>query len=285
MEQAAPPPWPTGEVTRLLRVNDYPLAYVAAGTRLPAVVLVHGSMSDYRSFQAQVAPLSAHARTFAVSLRHCYPERWDGRGDDFSVEQHAADLAAFIAAQETGPVHVVGHSRGGAVALDLALRWPERVRTLVLADPGGLESLLPASPEGDAMAQQSAGMFARLRDNLAAGDEATAVRCFVEDLNGPGAWERRTPEQRQVMLDNVRTGPACGQRPAFTREQVASLAMPVLPVTGAASPARYRLALEAMRERNRKVAAVVTIEGASHAMHRDNTAAFNAAVRDFIARH
>jgi pimeloyl-ACP methyl ester carboxylesterase len=264
-------------------VNGYPLAYVEAGTRLPALLLVHGSINDYRSFEEQLAPLSAHARTVAVSLRHAYPERWDGAGDDFTVEQHASDLAAFIRAKALGAMHVLGHSRGGAVALELALRHPRSVRTLVLADPGGLESLLPPSGEGEAMARQSSEMFARLRDDLALGDEVAALTRFVETLSGPGAWARRTAAQRQVMLDNIRTGPACAQRPSFTRDEIASLSMPILPVTGAASPPRYRLMLEAMCALNRNAAAVVTIDGAAHAMHRENPAAFNAAVRDFMA--
>jgi pimeloyl-ACP methyl ester carboxylesterase len=232
-----------------------------------------------------MTPLSAHARTIAVSLRHSYPERWDGAGDDFNVEQHAADLAAFVEARGLGPMHVLGHSRGGAVALQLALAHPAAVRTLILADPGGLEALLPPSAEGEAMARQSGEMFARLRDNLAAGDEAAALERFVEDLNGPGTWARRTPAQRQVMLDNVRTGPACAQRPLFTPAQIASLAMPILPVTGSGSPPRYRLMLDAMRKLNPGAAPVATIEGAAHAMHRENAPAFNTAVRDFIAVH
>jgi pimeloyl-ACP methyl ester carboxylesterase len=272
-------------VHRFCNVNGYPLAYVEAGTRTPALLLVHGSINDYRSFEQQVTPLSTHAKTIAVSLRHSYPERWDGVGDGFSVEQHAEDLAAFIEAQAQGPMHVLGHSRGGAVVLQLALTHPEAVRTLILADPGGLEALLPPSPEGEAMARQSSEMFARLRDNLAKGDEAAALERFVEDLSGPGAWARRTPAQRQVMLDNIRTGPACAQRPSFTPAQIASLAMPILPVTGSGSPSRYRLMLDAMRKLNSGVAPLATIEGAAHAMHRENATAFNSAVRDFIAVH
>jgi pimeloyl-ACP methyl ester carboxylesterase len=266
-------------------VNGYPLAYVEAGTRAPALLLVHGSINDHRSFGEQVGPLSAYARTIAVSLRHAYPERWDGVGDDFTVEQHAADLAAFVDAQAQGPMHVLGHSRGGAVALEVALKYPQAVRTLILADPGGLEALLPPSAESEAMARQSSEMFARLRENLAMGDEVAALSRFVDDLNGPGAWDRRTPQQRQVLLDNVRTGPACAQRPMFTRDQIASLPMPILPVTGSRSPPRYRLMLDAMRAINRNVASSVTIEDAAHAMHRENAPAFNAAVRDFVAMH
>ena len=282
MSEVPVPDWPSGERTRYCEVAGYRLAYVEAGTRLPALVLVHGSISDYRSFQSQVAPLSARARTIAVSLRHSYPERWDGRGDDFSVERHAEDLAAFIVAQRLGPVHLLGHSRGGAVALSLALRHPACVRALLLADPGGLDGLLPDTPEGRAMARQTDAMFARLRANLAEKDEVTAAREFVEDLNGPGAWERRTPEQRQVLLDNVRTGPACAQRPRFTPAQIASLAVPILAITGAGSPPRYRSIFDAMRRLNPNVSPLVTLEGAGHAMHRDRPAAFNAAVAAFL---
>lgn len=39
---------------------------------------------------------SSHYRTISVSLRHAYPESWDGKGNDAALAQHAADLAAFI---------------------------------------------------------------------------------------------------------------------------------------------------------------------------------------------
>ena len=285
MNEVPVPPWPTGERTTFCEVDGYPIAYVEAGTRLPALVLVHGSMIDYRSFQSQVGPLAAHARTIAASLRHSYPERWDGRGDDFSVDRHADDLGELIGRLGLRAVHLLGHSRGGAVALQLALRRPSLVRTLILADPGGLDGLLPDTPEGRAMARETATMFAKLRANLAHGDEVAAARGFVDDLNGPGAWERRSDEQRRIMLDNIRTGPACAERPAFTAAQVASLAMPILAITGERSPARYRTMFDAMRALNRNVSPTVTIAGAAHAMHREAPAAFNAAVVAFLAAH
>ena len=92
-----------------------------------------------------------------------------------------------------GPAHVIAHSRGGAVALSLALKRPDLVRTLVLADPGGLEACLPVTQEGLQMREQSAAMFARLVRDLADGDELSAARQFAETLGGPGAWQRRTP--------------------------------------------------------------------------------------------
>lgn len=273
------------EGIQFIDVNGYRLAYVEEGTSLPALLLIHGSMSDYRSWLNQLGVLSARYRTIAVSLRHCYPERWDGIGDDFSVEQHADDLAAFIVRMDLGAVHVVGHSRGGAVAIYLALQYPDLVRTLILADPGGLEALLQDTPEGRKMAQETLEMFARLRRNLASADPETAARDFVESLSGPGAWSRRTPEQRQVMLDNIQTGPASAQRPHFTLAQITSIAAPILAMTGAASPPRYRTMFEKMRSANPGVSPLVTIDGAAHGMQRDNPGAFNAAVLEFLAGH
>jgi pimeloyl-ACP methyl ester carboxylesterase len=45
-----------------------------------------------------------------------WPEKWDGEGDDFTVQQHTRDVASFIAALQAGPVHLLGHSRGGHIA-------------------------------------------------------------------------------------------------------------------------------------------------------------------------
>jgi len=46
-------------------------------------------------------------------------------------------LSAFVGALVAEPMHLVGHSRGGHVAFRVAQHFPDRVRTLVLAEPGG----------------------------------------------------------------------------------------------------------------------------------------------------
>ena len=275
---------PHQEAVERFDVGGFSMAYREAGAGSP-VLLVHGSMSDYRVWAEQVPVLAEHYRTFAVSLRHSFPDAWDGRGDDFTVRQHAADLGAFIQGMRLGRTHVVGHSRGAAVALLLARQRPELVRTLILADAGGLEGLLPDTPEGQRMAQESAEMFARLRRDLATEDLEGAARAFAESLGGEGAWARRSAQQRQILLDNIRTGPACAERPQLTREDVQELDVPTVLVTGARSPRRYLLMLSAMQKASMDVEDLVTIPNAAHAMQRENPAAFNAAVMAFLARH
>ncbi len=115
-----------------MRVNGYDMAYVERGTGVP-LLLVHGTLGDYRAWTLQMEPFGARYRTIAVSLRHCWPERWSGEGDDFTVQQHTADVAGFIAALGAGPAHLLGHSRGGYIAFRVAQEFRPRPRP----DPGG----------------------------------------------------------------------------------------------------------------------------------------------------
>jgi len=104
--------WTLPAGIKTIDVNGYPMAFLESGTG-ESVVLVHGAGGDYRSWARQVASPPRGFRLIAVSLRHYYPERWDGKGVTFSVRQHAEDLALFIEALGVGPVYLVAHSRGG----------------------------------------------------------------------------------------------------------------------------------------------------------------------------
>ena len=97
---------------KTLRVNNYDMSYVEQGSGEP-LILVHGSLSDYRTWLPLLEEFSESNRVIAISLRHYYPERWDGKGSDFTLEQHAEDVAEFINELHVGLVNVLGHSRGG----------------------------------------------------------------------------------------------------------------------------------------------------------------------------
>ena len=177
--------WPLPEGVKSIEVNGYPMAFHESGSGMP-LILVHGTLNDYRYWNSEIGVFAEHYRVIAVSLRHHFPEPWDGRGDDFSILQHANDLAVFIKRINLGPVHLLGHSRGGAVVLNVAARHPEVIRTLILVDTSGLEALLPDTPEASALSAETQQLVDRLAADLAKGDREAALRAYVEAFAGPG---------------------------------------------------------------------------------------------------
>jgi pimeloyl-ACP methyl ester carboxylesterase len=92
------------------------------------VVLVHGSGGNAASAWASVQPLAARF-TLVAPNRGGYPPNPPLERIDF--EEQAAQLAPLL---EDG-AHLVGHSYGGVIALLMAARHPERVRSLVVSEP------------------------------------------------------------------------------------------------------------------------------------------------------
>ena len=269
---------------RFLRVNGREMACVEEGSG-PPLLLVHGALADLRFWAPQMAAFGRRHRAVAVSLRHHWPERWDGAGDGYGTELHAEDVAAFATALGAGPVRLVGHSRGGYVAFRVARRFPDRVRALVLAEPGGRldASLRPAAP---ARARSPAPpiAFGAAAERIRAGDTDGGLAVFVDALGGPGAWEGLSERARGAMRDNAGTllGQLRERRPPFARADAEAIGAPTLLVGAERSPPAYAEILDAL-ERSLGDVRRVTIAGASHAMNRGNPAAFNAAVLDFLA--
>ena len=132
-----------------LHVNGNDMAYLDIGQG-PPLVCVHGSLCDFRIWSPVLGPLSQKHRVIALSLRHFFPEHWDGRDGSYSIAQHAADVIGFIEKLDAGPVDLMGHSRGGHVSFRVAQQRPDLLRKLILAEPGGeLDATLdPAAKPG-----------------------------------------------------------------------------------------------------------------------------------------
>jgi pimeloyl-ACP methyl ester carboxylesterase len=103
------------------------ISYVESGTGEP-LLFVHGSLCDYRFWDAQIAPLASDFRCIAPSLSHYWPASDATIRSEFTIENHVAEMADFIVALDLAPVHLVGHSRGAAVAFTLARNHPHLVK-------------------------------------------------------------------------------------------------------------------------------------------------------------
>ena len=97
-------------------LNGVRLEYVEHGQGDP-IVLVHGSLCDFRYWHFQMKPFSQHYRTIAYSRRYHYPNILIGDGRDYSAKRHAEDLAVLLRGLGLGPVHLVAASYGAYKAL------------------------------------------------------------------------------------------------------------------------------------------------------------------------
>jgi pimeloyl-ACP methyl ester carboxylesterase len=121
---------------RRILVNGARIAVVDEGRGAP-LLLLHGLGGNHDDWRLQRVEFAARYRLIVPDLRgHGASER----REPFTIQQHARDMAALLAALGIAHAHVVGLSMGGAVAIELALRSPQAVAALVLANtaPGFL---------------------------------------------------------------------------------------------------------------------------------------------------
>jgi 3-oxoadipate enol-lactonase len=112
-------------------VDGRNLYYEEVGEGHP-VVFISGLGGDHRAFSVPQRSLGKTYRVLAIDNRDVgRSDRVDGR--DYSTADLAADVAGLLEATAAYPAHVVGHSLGGLVAQQLALRHPAMVKSLVLA--------------------------------------------------------------------------------------------------------------------------------------------------------
>ena len=118
------------EKSGFLDTNGARIYYEVDGVGEP-VVLIHAGVANLRMWDAQVEALKDSFRVIRYDTRGFGKTKTDAV--DFS---NRADIAALLDHVGEGSAHVVGLSRGGSIALDFALEFPDRVRSLTVAAGG-----------------------------------------------------------------------------------------------------------------------------------------------------
>jgi pimeloyl-ACP methyl ester carboxylesterase len=270
-----------------LNVNGYDMAYLDVGSGRagsPPLVLVHGTLGDFRTWNAVLGPLSKNHRVISLSLRRFFPEHWDGVGDDYLMAQHVADVIGFIEKLKAGPIDLIGHSRGGHIGFRVAQARPDLLRRVVLAEPGGdLEpALQPATPPpGPVPLGPRVPLAAEMIRN---GDIEGALALFVDGIDGEGAWARWPAAPRQQVRDNIRTllGQVGENRKPFLKSEAGSIRIPTLLVGGGNTKGALAVIWRVLAE-HIPGAKTTVIPGARHWMFDEAPQEFSAAVLDFLA--
>ena len=268
-----------------ITVNGADLSYVDQGKGAP-VVFVHGAVADLRYWEPQRSAFTRQHRFISYSFRYHGTTPWSDDGKLYTADQHAADLAAFISELKAGPVHLVGLSYGGLLAAMVAVKSPELLRTLTLAEPA-LFSLLAASPEDQAALQEWNKGTGPMIEAIKAGDNVKATRHISALVTGgpPDTFDKLPADFRRILLDNARTMALLFAAPpsVVTCEMLQDVRTPTLIIRGERTPRLFARINDAT---GRCIAGskLVVIPKASHPMSYDNPAEFNRVVLEFVAR-
>ena len=200
----------------------------------------------------------------------------------FTIEQQAHDALALLKHLGVGRAHVIGHSYGGAIALQLALEASDIVRSLVLMEPGLM--MVPSAPAFFEAIAPAMGRYG-------SGDVAGAVDGFMRVVAGP--------EWRTEVARHVPGGPeqAEGDGATFFGVEIPALekwvfdgaratriSQPVLYVIGAESPALFEEGRQLVRAWLPQTEEFVVPE-TDHTLQMRKPGLIAQGVADFLGRH
>lgn len=169
--------------------------YVATGRGAP-MILLHSGAGEARDWRRFVAALPPGYRCVALDLYGCGgTPAWPGPAA-LTIDDQVR-LVAALARQLGHPVHLVGHSYGGAVALRVAVAQPDLVQTLSLVEPQSYPLLREAE---DPLFDVSWSLWTRVRTAMEQGAVEDGWRRFVDYYSGDGFWDWLRVEVRASFV-------------------------------------------------------------------------------------
>jgi pimeloyl-ACP methyl ester carboxylesterase len=264
------------------------LHYESHGTGEPLVLIPGTGFAGNVWYPSQVPTLSKSLRVVTLDVRGC--GRSSAPAGVYTIEQMACDVAALLDHLGIDQAHVLGHSMGGRIGIALALAFPGRVRSLILAAAGSG----PAARSGEECVP---GLPYRIVDELVRFGFEQFVRNEVFDTTTyfPKSYLREQPEKVKAFYEMVWKHHAKWEpflRLVMARHmwegthRLGDIAAPTLVAIGDNDDfgSNHVTQAEAMRARIPNAEGLI-IEGQSHGFFWQAPEETNAWILDWVMRH
>ncbi len=238
----------------------------------PPLVLVHGYLGGSAQWQAQIAAMAGGHEVIAPDLPGFGEASFLPSPD--RIGGFAEAVTGCLDRLGIGRFALLGHSMGGMIVQEMAARLGERVQRLILYGTGPL-GLMPErfEPLETSMARLAS-------DGVAATADRISATWFLRGAAAPGypatrdIARRASPEAARNAL--------CAMRDWDGRPALAKLRMPVRIIWGDRDRS-YRWPQVAALWEGIAGADLAVVPAASHAVHMEKPALFNALVLDFLS--
>lgn len=251
----------------------------------PTVVALHCSGATKSEWRQLQRDLGDRFTLIAPDLIGCGGSaHWTG-SKAFTLSDEAAQVVRIIDAA-TEPVHLVGHSYGGCVALRAAVERPAQVASMALYEPVAFHVLKTMGPGRRDVLESIVAVADRIHRHVSCGDHEAAAKYFVEYWNGEGSWPAMRREARDEFMRYIPK--VCLEFSAAIGERVSHQAyrrfhFPVLLMQGEHAPELTRTIARQLTKIIR-FASPQTVYGAGHMGPFSHAATVNAMMTDWIAR-
>jgi pimeloyl-ACP methyl ester carboxylesterase len=244
-----------------------PVAIAGGG---PPLMLLHGWTLDHRMWLPQLATLGRNYRLIMIDRRG-----FGGSSAPPDLNREAQDIATVADELGIDRFALAGLSQGAAVALDFAIRFPERISALMLAGTP-LPGLVP-DPDNVPSAEYTD--FAR-QGKLPMLRRHWLDHSLMQVSNDAGRHLLETIVNDYDARDLLQAS----SLPPFSKAQIAALPMPVLAMAGS-EESPWRIACAHLLADSAPLGAFRSINGAGHIANIDQPDSFNEVLLAFLAAH
>ena len=249
----------------------------------PTILFIHEFAADHRTWARQVEALSGEFRCITYDARGYPPSEVPKEQERYSYIRQADDAIDVLDAFGAGQAHIVGLSMGGFCALQLGIRYPGRVSSLLVSSAGS-----GANPAGRAAFIAETGQVAAafrdqgsaaVAEKLADGPSRIQLR-----RKNPAAWRefvRQLGEHSAEGMALTVTG-VQRSRPSLydITDELSGITAPTLVVNGDEDEACLEPGL--LLKRTIPAAGLLVVPNSGHALNLEEPDLYNDVIRTFI---